>query len=179
MAALRTWCNSRDLRWRREKGFSRVAFCWARCVAGQIAKAGVLPWSPWSVRRRTQQFRGDRLEQDLCVQPQREILYIGKVMANPLQRLIGVDSRTAQPVALGPSRQPRPHFMAEIILRHQLFIGYACSQHAPDMWPWSHQRHVPSQHVDELRQFINTGPANKAANGRNTMIFGNGLGHGR
>jgi hypothetical protein len=39
------------------------------------------------------------------------------------------------------------------------------------VWPRSDERHVSPQHIDELRQLIDTGPAQPSANARQAMII--------
>src|SRR5690606_32715595 len=91
----------------------------------------------------------------------------------------GVIGWSAEPMGLRPAREPRLHGLPRRIIRNEAIIGNAAGQHAERMRPWTDQRHVALEHVDELGQFVDRGPAEEAADGSNAGIIANRLHHAR
>ena len=74
----------------------------------------------------------------------------------------------AQPMHLGPPSHARSHAMAMKIVSDRFVIEPLAGFHRHHMRSRTDQRHVAAEHVEELRQLIQTQAAQNATHSRDT-----------
>ena len=103
------------------------------------------------------------------IEEEAELLHVIKIVAQLRAGI--VQGRAIGIVDLRPAGQAGPDRMAFAIERQ--LLRQLLDEFRP-LRPWPHQRHVAFQHVDQLRQLVNSRAAEKPADGGDPVVAGGG-----
>lgn len=109
---------------------------------------------------------------DLEVKPQRDVFDVEQVVRDALLHLVKGVGFTAKAVDLCPAGDAGFDFMASHVTRHQLFVVLVVLH---GMWARADDRHSALQHIEELRQFVQTGTPQKGTLGCDAGVVSSGL----
>src|SRR6266702_5813682 len=104
---------------------------------------------------------------NLNIQRDAPIIYVPNIVLDPLFHGLNGRCFTATATNLCPTGDPRLHMMAEGVVADLfgIVIIVGCG-----MWPWSNQRHLPTDNVEQLRQLIDACPSQPCAKPRDPPI---------
>src|SRR6266700_7313466 len=104
---------------------------------------------------------------NLDIQRDAPIIDVPNIVLDPLFH--GLNSRRLTAIAtdLCPTGDPRLHMMAERVVADLfgIIIIVGCG-----VWPWSNQRHLPTDNVEQLRQLIDACPSQPCAKPRDPPV---------
>src|SRR5690606_8727133 len=122
-----------------------------------------------SARAAPEQHHFDRLQQDHEVEHQAVVLDVEQV---ELQLFPGVVDRGAVGIAqLGPAGQSRLHRVAHVVVAD---LAVELVDELRPLRARADEAHVTGQHVEQLRQLVQPGHADEAANARGAIVVAAG-----
>lgn len=120
-------------------------------------------------------FRIDGSDDNSAIEPKRKIFDVMKIGINPGAGFRRTICRASQTTHLGKPCETWTHRMALMILRNKGFIRYAGCKHTNGVAAWPDNRHITTNDIYELWQFIDVKTTQIAPHLCDPRIAYNGL----
>src|SRR5450631_3148938 len=111
-------------------------------------------------------------DNDLEVLSQAPVVNVPEVAVDPALHLFNASRFAPKAFDLGPAGYSRFYMMAERIIRQQVAEMIVMRQ---CMRPRPHQRHIPTENIEQLGQFIDAGITQNSTDWRDTRVNSLGL----